>query len=121
MASLILEQKHLIMKTFKNFIFIFIPLFGFSQNTTTISGYVTKENLKSHLKGKYLFEKTQLGVPTDSLGYFKILNVKPQITISPLQLLGMSQTIFNAIIKSVGNQEYNFTLIENKKCFKRLQ
>lgn len=122
MASLILEQKHLIMKNFlKNFIFIFIPLFGFSQNTTTISGYV-KGKSEEPLKGVNIYlEKTQLGALTDSLGYFKILNVKPSNYNITASIVGYeSQTIFNAIIKSVGNQEYNFTLIEKQEVLQEV-
>jgi hypothetical protein len=114
-------RTHFLMKNLlKNFYFHFHSFVWFLKKYNHYIRLCLKENLKSHLKGKYLFEKTQLE-RTDSLGYFKILNVKPQITISPLNCwVCESQTIFNAIIKSVVIR-YNFTLIENNKCFKRLQ
>jgi hypothetical protein len=104
-----------------NFIFFFISIIGFSQNTTTISGYV-KGKSEEPIKGVNIYvEKTQLGAITDSLGYFKILDVKPSKYNITASIVGYeSQTIFNAIIKSVGNQDYNFTLVEKQEMLQEV-
>lgn len=104
-----------------NFIIFFISLIGFSQNTTTISGYV-KGKSEEPIKGVTItLEKTKLVVETDSLGYFKISDVRPSnYNITASRFGYESQTIFNAIIKSVGNQEYNFTLIEKQEVIQEV-
>ena len=117
-----IERNQIIMKNFiTKFIFFFITLTGFSQNTTTISGYV-KGKSEEPIKGvNIVLEKTQLTAITDSLGYFKISNVKPFNYNITASIVGYeSQTIFNAIIKSVGNQDYNFTLVEKQEALQEV-
>lgn len=95
----------------KNLIFLIIifPIAAFTQNTTSISGYV-KDKVENPIQDvNVIIEGTQLGAITDSLGYYKIENIKPSSYNITASSLGFeSQTIFNAVIKSVGNQEYNF-------------
>lgn len=104
-----------------NCIVFFISALAFSQNTTTISGYV-KGRSEEPIKGVTIYlEKTKLTAITDSLGYFKISEVKPSNYNITASIEGYeSQTLFNVIIKSVGNQEYNFTLTEKQEVLKEV-
>jgi outer membrane receptor for ferrienterochelin and colicin len=106
---------------FTNFIIFCIPFFGFSQITTSISGYV-KGRSDEPIKGVTInLEKTKLSTITDSLGYYKILDVKPSNYNITASVEGYeTQTLFNVIIKSVGNQDYNFILNEKKEVLREV-
>lgn len=104
-----------------NCIIFFISVIGFSQNTTTISGYV-KGRSEEPIKSVTIYlEKTKLTAITDTLGYFKISDIKPSNYNITASIEGYeSQTLFNVIIKSVGNQQYNFTLTEKQEVLREV-
>lgn len=93
-----------------------ISISCFSQINTSISGYVKGKSEEPLFGVNITLEGTQQGATTDSLGYYKISDVKPSNYNITASFLGYeSQTIFNAIIKSAGNQDYNFTLLEKQE------
>lgn len=108
------------MKNYFLFIFI-IPIIGWSQVSTSITGYVKGKSDEPISGVTVNLIGTQLTAITDSLGIYKIMNIEPGNYNITASIVGYeSQTIFNAIIKSVGNQEYNFTLIEKEKTLEEV-
>jgi hypothetical protein len=99
------------MKNFiTKFIFFFITLTGFSQNTTTISGYV-KGKSEEPIKGvNIVLEKTQLTAITDSLGYFKISNVNTQVTdfFHQSQNLYLSKYLYNGFYEQIFVKRFGY-------------
>lgn len=84
-----------------------------SQVKTSITGYVLGKSNEPIIGANIIIDGTELGSITDSLGYYKINNIPPATYNITASYLGYeSQTIFNAIIKSTGNQQYNFYLNE---------
>jgi outer membrane receptor for ferrienterochelin and colicin len=110
-----LIQKHIIMNKLLLFLTL-LPLVAISQNSATISGYV-KGKAEQPLEGvSIIIEGTQLGTITDNAGFFRITNVLPSNYNLTASFLGYeTQTLFNAVIKTVGNQEYNFVLVQNEQ------
>ncbi len=118
-AKLIL--KHIIMNRTILLLFLF-PVFVFAQNTGAISGYVKGKSDEPLSGAKVLLEGTSLSAVTDSTGYYKISEVPTASYNLTASLKGReSQTLFNIIIKSVGNQEYNFVLFEKEKAIQEVK
>lgn len=90
-----------------------LPTPVFSQVTVSISGNVIDET-GAPLTGATVFlEGTQIGSSTDFDGFYTITGVAPGTYNLIASFVGFeSQTKFNIQVKSVGNQEYNFTLAE---------
>lgn len=115
-----LIQKHTNMKKLL-FLLTLIPWIGFTQNNATISGYV-KGKSDEPLQGVTItIEGTSLGAITDNMGFYKISNISPSNYNITASFVGYeSQTIFNALIKSVGNQEFNFILFEKQQTLQEV-
>lgn len=104
-------KKHLI-----TLAFIIISVASFAQVKTTISGFV-KGKSEEPIPGANVFiEGTLLGAISDSTGFYKIVEIEPSTYNITASYIGYeTQTIFNAIIKSTGNQSYNFVLNESEE------
>ncbi len=87
-----------------------------SQVKTEIAGYV-KDKADLPLIGASVYlENTTNGATTDENGYYKIVNVIPDTYNLVVSYLGYdSQTRYSIEVKSVGNQLYNFMLIEQSQ------
>ncbi|PKQ63945.1 TonB-dependent receptor [Labilibaculum filiforme] len=101
------------MKKLLIFLLILINIEAYSQVRTEITGYV-KDKIDLPLIGASVYlENTTNGATSDTNGYYKIENVKPGTYNLVVSYLGFDgQTRYNIEIKSVGNQLYNFTLLE---------
>ena len=85
----------------------------FAQVTTSISGFV-KDEADAPLPGATVYlQNTTLGSTTDANGFYTIAGVAPGTYNLVASFVGFEpQTKFNIQVKSVGNQQYVFTLIE---------
>ncbi|GAA4845109.1 TonB-dependent receptor [Algivirga pacifica] len=96
------------------FLYLFFPKLLNAQVKTSISGYV-KDPMGMPLTGATVFiEGTDKGAISDVDGYYLIKDLTPGIYNLVARFIGyQSQTKYNIIIKSVGNQLYNFELSED--------
>ena len=85
-----------------------------AQNTGAISGRVMDAQSQFPLEGAtVVIDGTTLGVVTDLEGYFTIENIPPLSYNISVSYLGFeTQTLFNVIVKSVGNAPLYFELAE---------
>ena len=99
---------------------IFLFQFSFAQ-TSKIEGYV-KDIKGVPLIGATVFiEGTTTGASTNVDGFYTIENVEVGSYNLVARFIGYeSQTKFNIILKSAGNQPYNFTLEEQSTDVARL-
>ena len=83
-----------------------------AQNTGAISGRVMDAQSQFPLEGAtVVIDGTTLGVVTDLEGYFTIENIPPLSYNISVSYLGFeTQTLFNVIVKSVGNAPLYFEL-----------
>ncbi|WP_321316587.1 TonB-dependent receptor [Labilibaculum sp.] len=104
------------MKKLIIFFFVLITIPAHSQVKTEIAGYV-KDKADLPLIGASVYlENTTNGATTDENGYYKIVNVIPDTYNLVVSYLGYdSQTRYSIEVKSVGNQLYNFMLIEQSQ------
>ncbi|MBN2597451.1 MAG: TonB-dependent receptor [Marinifilaceae bacterium] len=104
------------MKKLIIFFFVLITIPAHSQVKTEIAGYV-KDKADLPLIGASVYlENTTNGATTDANGYYKIVNVIPDTYNLVVSYLGYdSQTRYSIEVKSVGNQLYNFMLIEQSQ------
>ena len=95
-------------------LFIFFSAFTFSQNTGSVSGRVLDAQSQLPLEGAtVLIVGTSTGIITDAEGYFKIEEIPAQSYNIEVSYLGFeTQTLYNYIIKSVGNIPLRFELEE---------
>lgn len=92
---------------------LLLPLIGFGQVSTEITGYVTDKTELPLIGASVYLENTTIGATTDVNGYYRIANINPATYNLVVSYLGYdSQTRYNVDIKSVGNPLYNFTLLE---------
>lgn len=106
---------------FTQTIVLLFTMLSYSQIKTSISGYVKGKSEEPIIGASVALEGTNLIAVTDSTGFYKISDIAPATYNITASFLGFeSQTLFNAIIKSVGNQEYNFLLIESKQELKEV-
>lgn len=100
----------------RKLLFILLLLFAtncYSQISTSITGYVTDETGMALIGASVYLENTTQGAIANENGYFQITKVKPGSYNLVASYLGYkSQTRYNIDIKSIGNQEYNFVLLE---------
>lgn len=110
------------MKKFVLVTFVFLMSCScFSQVKTSISGYVKGKSEEPIFGVNIIIEGSGKNAITDSLGYFNISEIIPSnYNITATRVGYESQTIFNAIVKSVGNAEYNFTLIEKQEVLQEV-
>ena len=85
-----------------------------AQNTGELSGRILDIQSQQALMGAtVLLEGTSLGVVTDDKGYFNFENIPPKTYNIIVSYLGYeTQTLFNVIVKSVGNTPLLFQLTE---------
>lgn len=97
------------------FSLIFLSSNLFSLSNGDISGFVKTIN-DVPIENAYVFiENTSLGTRTDSLGFYRIKSIPSSKYNLIASALGFEKKyIFNVIIKSTANQEYNFVLNESK-------
>ena len=95
-------------------LFLCSCLFIFAQNNGTLRGRVLDNQSLLPLEGAtVIIEGTNLGVITDSEGYFTLNDVPPQTYNIVASFLGYAnQTEFNVIVKSVGTADILFKLEE---------
>ncbi len=87
-----------------------------AQVTTEITGYVKDKTDLPLIGASVYLENTTKGATADENGYYIITNVKPDTYNLVVSYLGYdSQTRYNIEVKSVGNQLYNFTLLEQSQ------
>lgn len=110
------------MRTFLSvLIMLFSSIFIYAQVKTSVSGYVNGKSEEPIVGANVILEGTNLGTTTDSLGYYKISDIIPANYNITVSISGYeTQTIYNAVIKSVGNQDYNFVLTEQQKVIEEL-
>ena len=95
-------------------LFLLISAFTVAQNTGSVSGRVLDAQSQLPLGGAtVLIVGTSTGVVTDAEGYFKIEEIPAQSYNIEVSYLGFeTQTLYNYIIKSVGNIPLRFELEE---------
>jgi hypothetical protein len=95
-------------------LFLLISAFTVAQNTGSVSGRVLDAQSQLPLEGAtVLIVGTSTGVITDAEGYFKIEEIPAQSYNIEVSYLGFeTQTLYNYIIKSVGNIPLRFELEE---------
>src|SRR6056300_1387200 len=96
------------------FLFTLFSFSLFAQNTGSLNGRIIDSQSEQPLEGASVILKgTSVGVVTDEDGYFTIKDV-PTLTYNvEVSYLGYeSQTLFNVIVKSVGNIPLYFELGE---------
>ena len=95
-------------------LFLLISAFTVAQNTGSVSGRVLDAQSQLPLEGAtVLIVGTSTGVVTDAEGYFKIEEIPAQSYNIEVSYLGFeTQTLYNYIIKSVGNIPLRFELEE---------
>ncbi|MGB2513704.1 MAG: TonB-dependent receptor [Flavobacteriaceae bacterium] len=95
-------------------LFLLISTFTVAQNTGSVSGRVLDAQSQLPLGGAtVLIVGTSTGVVTDAEGYFKIDEIPAQSYNIEVSYLGFeTQTLYNYIIKSVGNIPLRFELEE---------
>lgn len=104
------------MKKLFIFLFILMNIQAYAQVTTEITGYVKDKTDLPLIGASVYLENTTQGATTDQNGYYSIRNVKPETYNLVVSYLGYDgQTRYNIEVKSVGNQLYNFTLLEQSK------
>ena len=101
----------------KFYLFTLLLLFGFlnySQTTGEIFGNVIDEKNVPVTGASVILEGTTKGAQTDFDGNYRITNVTPGSYNLIVSFLGYeTQTKFNILVKSKGNQAYNFVLKES--------
>lgn len=102
----------------KNLYFLLLtfvaPSFCLGQIETEIRGTVKDQSGLPIFTATIVLQNTGLGAITNDNGSYIIKNVSPGSYNLTASFLGYrSKTIFNVIVKSVGNQPLNFVLIEN--------
>jgi outer membrane receptor for ferrienterochelin and colicin len=96
------------------FFIISIHSFSYGQIFSELRGMVKDKNGLPVFTATAVLQNSGLGAVTDENGGFVIKNVAPGSYNVTVSFLGYrSQTQFNVIVKSVGNQPLNFVLIEN--------
>ena len=87
----------------------------YSQNTGILTGQIIDAKTQIPLSGAtVLLENTNLGVISDSKGFFKIESIPTQTYNVSVQYLGyQTLTEYNVIVKSVGNTPLLFRLEES--------
>ena len=91
-----------------------IPSIVYGQVDAELMGVVRDKNGLPVFTATVVLQNTTKGAVTDENGAFVIKNVLPGSYNVKASFLGFrSQTKFNVIVKSVGNQPLNFVLIEN--------
>ncbi len=103
----------------KKLIILYLVLLAISvqaQVTTELTGYVKDKTDLPLIGASVYLENTTKGATTDENGYYSITNVKPDTYNLVVSYLGYDgQTRYNIEVKSVGNQLYNFTLLEQSQ------
>lgn len=104
------------MKNLISLVFVFFTFWTHAQVNTEVTGFV-KDKTESPLIGASVYiENTTKGAITDVNGYYRIPNVKPDTYNLVVSYLGFNgQTRYNIEVKSVGNQLYNFILLEQSQ------
>lgn len=94
--------------------FHLIALLSFGQNTGTLNGYIRDAKTAEPLIGATIqLNGTLLGTVTDVDGYYQIPSIPTKTYNATASYVGYeNQTVFNVIVKSVGNVELNFSLTE---------
>ena len=95
-------------------IFLLMPGILFSQNSGSLSGRIIDSQSQLPLEGAtVILVGTTFGVVTDQEGYFNIEDIPTQSYNMEVSYLGFeSQTLYNVIVKSVGNIPLLFKLDE---------
>jgi hypothetical protein len=107
------KMKKCIIILFLSFFFSFT---NFAQVTTEITGYVKDKTDLPLIGASVYLENTTKGATTDANGYYSITNVTPKTYNLIVSYLGYDgQTRYNIEVKSVGNQLYNFILLEQSQ------
>ncbi|MRT94476.1 TonB-dependent receptor [Ancylomarina sp. 16SWW S1-10-2] len=103
-------KKHIII------LFLFLSFNSFTQVKTEITGYVKDKTDLPLIGASVYLENTTNGATTDANGYYSITNVTPNTYNLVVSYLGYDgQTRYNIEVKSVGNQLYNFILLEQNQ------
>lgn len=104
-------------RTMKTYLLLFLSLVCFSvysQNIGDLNGRVLDQRTQQPLDGAtLLIQDTNLGVVTDSQGYFTFKNIPTKSYNIAVSYLGyQSQVAYNVIVKSIGNRLLMFQLEE---------
>lgn len=104
------------MKKLITFYLVFLAITVPAQVTTELTGYVKDKTDLPLIGASVYLENTSKGATTNENGYYSIPNVKPDTYNLVVSYLGYDgQTRYNIEVKSVGNQLYNFTLLEQSQ------
>ncbi|BAX82606.1 TonB-dependent receptor [Labilibaculum antarcticum] len=104
------------MKKLIIFYLVFLAITVPAQVTTELTGYVKDKTDLPLIGASVYLENTTKGATTNENGYYSIPNVKPDTYNLVVSYLGYDgQTRYNIEVKSVGNQLYNFTLLEQSQ------
>ena len=89
--------------------------------TGEIFGIVTDEKNSPLTGASVVLENTSKGAQTDFDGKYRIKDITPGSYNLIVSFLGFeTQTKFNVLIKSVGNQAYNFVLKESAESLNQI-
>src|SRR6056300_1130995 len=93
---------------------LFVSTIAFAQNTGVLKGRIVDAQNQLPLEGAtVVVVGTAIGVVTDQQGYFTLENIPTKTYSIEASYLGYeTQTLFNVIVKSVGNIPLYFELGE---------
>ena len=105
------------MKRLVTTICVFFPFIFFAQVTGEIYGTIVDEKNIPVAGASVILENTTKGAQTDFDGKYIITNIEPGSYNLIASYIGYeTQTKFNILVKSKGNQSYDFVLVDSAEA-----